>query len=185
MGPPLPGASISKPDMLDILSNRIYRHLFTAQVIALIGTGLATVALGLLAFDLAGDNAGMVLGTALAIKMVAYVGVAPVSAAFAERWPRRTMLVTLDLVRAGVALMLPFVSQIWQVYVLIFVLQAVSAARPCLLHSLRCRMPAGCCSIRWPAATSSASTRPQAQARRRKLIITPPSSCSRLWQWNT
>jgi H+ antiporter protein len=114
--------------MLDILANRTYRHLFAAQVIALIGTGLATVALGLLAFDLAGDNAGMVLGTALAIKMVAYVGVAPVAAAFAERLPRRTMLVALDLVRAGVALVLPFVSQIWQVYVLIFVLQAASAA---------------------------------------------------------
>jgi MFS family permease len=114
--------------MLDILANRTYRHLFAAQVIALIGTGLATVALGLLAFDLAGENAGMVLGTALAIKMVAYVGVAPVAAAFAERLPRRTMLVTLDLVRAGVAVVLPFVSQIWEVYVLIFVLQAASAA---------------------------------------------------------
>ena len=114
--------------MLDILAHRTYRHLFAAQVIALIGTGLATVALGLLAFDLAGENAGMVLGTALAIKMIAYVGVAPVAAAFAERLPRRTMLVTLDLVRAGVALMLPFVSQIWEVYVLIFVLQAASAA---------------------------------------------------------
>jgi MFS family permease len=114
--------------MLDILAHRTYRHLFGAQVIALIGTGLATVALGLLAFELAGDNAGMVLGTALAIKMVAYVAIAPVAAAFAERLPRRTMLVTLDLVRAGVALLLPFVSQIWQVYVLIFVLQAASAA---------------------------------------------------------
>jgi hypothetical protein len=44
--------------MLNILSNRTYRHLFMAQVIALIGTGLATVALGLLAYDLAGDRAG-------------------------------------------------------------------------------------------------------------------------------
>ena len=114
--------------MLDILSHRTYRHLFAAQVIALIGTGLATVALGLLAFELAGDNAGMVLGTALAIKMIAYVGLAPVAAAFADRLPRRTMLVTLDLVRAAVALLLPFVSQIWEVYVLIFVLQSASAA---------------------------------------------------------
>jgi MFS family permease len=114
--------------MLDILANRTYRHLLAAQVIALIGTGLATVALGLLAFELAGDNAGMVLGTALAIKMVAYVGVAPLAAALAEHLPRRTLLVTLDLVRAAVAMMLPFVSQIWQVYVLIFVLQASSAA---------------------------------------------------------
>ena len=66
--------------MLDVLRNRTYRHLFFAQVIALLGTGLATVALGLLAFDLAGANAGAVLGTALAIKMVAYIAVAPVAA---------------------------------------------------------------------------------------------------------
>ncbi|MBR7512562.1 MFS transporter, partial [Mycobacterium tuberculosis] len=90
--------------------------------------GLATVALGLLAFDLAGNNAGVVMGAVLAIKMVAYVGIAPIAAAFAERLPKRTMLVSLDVIRAGVALLLPFVSQIWEVYVLIFVLQAASAA---------------------------------------------------------
>ena len=114
--------------MLSVLANRTYRHLFAAQVIALIGTGLATVALGLLAYDLAGAEAGAVLGTALAIKMIAYVGVSPVAAAFAERLPRRGMLVTLDLIRAAVALALPFVNQVWQVYVLIFILQSASAS---------------------------------------------------------
>ena len=114
--------------MLAILQNRTYRHLFLAQVIALVGTGLATVALGLLAFELAGADAGTVLGTALAIKMIAYVGVAPIASAFAERVPRRSMLVALDLVRAAVAAFLPFVTEIWQVYVLIFVLQSASAA---------------------------------------------------------
>ncbi|MBI6603723.1 MULTISPECIES: MFS transporter [Pseudomonas] len=114
--------------MLKILANRTYRHLFLAQVIALVGTGLATVALGLLAFDLAGAQAGAVLGTALAIKMTAYIGVALIAAAFAERLPRRAMLVSLDLVRAVVALALPFVTEVWQIYVLIFVLQSASAA---------------------------------------------------------
>ncbi len=114
--------------MLKVLANRTYRHLFLVQVIALVGTGLATVALGLLAFDLAGAQAGAVLGTALAIKMTAYIGVAPIAAAFAERLPRRAMLVSLDLVRALVALALPFVTEVWQIYVLIFVLQSASAA---------------------------------------------------------
>lgn len=114
--------------MMQLLANRTYRHLFLSQVIALVGTGLATVALGLLAYDLAGADAGAVLGTALAIKMIAYVGVAPVAAAFAELLPRRMMLVSLDLVRASVAVLLPFVTQIWEVYVLIFVLQSASAA---------------------------------------------------------
>ena len=113
--------------MIGILQNRTYRHLFGAQLVALTGTGLATVALGLLAYDLAGARAGLVLGTALTIKMVAYVLVAPLAAALAERLDRRRMLVALDLVRAGVALCLPFVTEVWQVYVLIFLLQSASA----------------------------------------------------------
>lgn len=114
--------------MLFVLNNRTYRHLFFAQVISLLGTGLATVALGLQAFELADGNAGMVLGTALAIRMIANVVVAPIATAFTEQFPRRAMLVTLDLIRAAVALCLPFITGIWQVYTLIFLLQAASAA---------------------------------------------------------
>jgi len=114
--------------MLSVLADRTYRHLFLAQITALLGTGLATVALGLLAFDLAEERAALVLGTVFTIKMVAYVGIAPIAGAIANRWPRRTMLVSLDLLRATVALCLPFVSEVWQVYVLIFVLQSASAA---------------------------------------------------------
>lgn len=109
------------------LLDRRYRHLFAAQVIALAGTGLTTIALALLANELAGERAGQVLGTALAIKMVAYVGIAPVVGAYADRLPRRGLLVTLDLLRASVVLLLPFVTAIWQIYVLIFLLNACSA----------------------------------------------------------
>ncbi len=114
--------------MFSILKNHTYRNLFFAQVVALVGTGLATVALGLLAYDLAGKDAGAVLGTALAIKMVAYVLVAPLAGAYANRLPRRTLLVSLELSRLAVVLVLPWVDQIWQIYVLIFVLQSSSAA---------------------------------------------------------
>lgn len=114
--------------MLSPLSNATYRHLFLAQVLSLLGNGLATVALGVLAFELAGADAGAVLGTALAIKMVAYVGITPVAGAFVHLVPRRRLLVSLDLLRAGVALCLPFVTEIWQVYALIFLLQSGSAA---------------------------------------------------------
>ena len=114
--------------MFSPLQNRTYRRLFAAQVISLVGTGLATVALALLAYGLAGPNAGAVLGTALAIKMIAYVGVAPVAAAFAGRLPRRAFLVAMDVLRAAIVLLLPFVDQVWQVYVLVFLLQSASAS---------------------------------------------------------
>lgn len=82
-----------------MLANRNYRHLFLARVITIVGTGLA-------------------------IKMAAYGDVAPVAGAFAAR---RTFLVAMDLVRAGVALCLPFISEVWQLSALIFVLQSDSA----------------------------------------------------------
>ena len=113
--------------MFAILRNRSFRHMFAAQIIAITGTGLATVALGLIAYDLAGADAAMVLGIALTIKMVSYVTIAPIAAALATQYPRRTWLVTLDVVRALVALALPFVTEIWQIYVLIFLMQASSA----------------------------------------------------------
>tara|TARA_B110000238_G_scaffold175799_1_gene196382 strand:- start:356 stop:1696 length:1341 start_codon:yes stop_codon:yes gene_type:complete len=113
--------------MLEPLKNMSYRHLFAAQVIALLGTGLTTVALALLAYDLAGDEAGTVLGTALALKMVAYVTIAPIVGGLATALPRKRVLVALDLCRAGFVLCLPFVNEIWQIYMIIFLMQSCSA----------------------------------------------------------
>ena len=109
------------------LAHTVYRRLFLAQVVALLGTGLATVALALLAWDLAEGNAGAVLGTALAIKMIAYVGVTPLITSLTRHLPRRPLLVGLDCARAVCIGCMPFVDAVWQVYVLIFVLNACSA----------------------------------------------------------
>lgn len=122
--------------MLGILRQRTYRRLFLAHVVSLVGTGLATVALGLLAYGLAGARAGGVLGTALAIKMVAYVGVAPVAATLLEGRPRRTVLAVAQGVRLASALALPLVDQVWQVYLLIAVLQCASAVFTPTLNSV-------------------------------------------------
>lgn len=113
--------------MFEVLRHSSYARLFSAQVIALLGSGLLTVALALLAFDLAGDSAGAVLGIAFAIKMIAYVGIAPIANAIVNALPRKAVLITADLARAAVALFLPFIDSVWHIYVLIFVLQSASA----------------------------------------------------------
>jgi MFS family permease len=109
------------------LANVTYRRLFGAQVVALAGTGLATVALTLLAYDLAGDDAGAVVGIALALKMVVYVFGAPVITALAGRVPRRRLLVSLDVLRAGSVVAMLFATEVWHVYVLIVLVNACSA----------------------------------------------------------
>jgi MFS family permease len=113
--------------MLSVLANLTYRRIFAAQITSLAGTGLTTVALALLAYDLSGGDAGAVLGTALALKMVAYVVLAPLVGGIAHKLPRRRFLISMDLVRAGIVCCLPWVTEVWQIYLLIFLLNAASA----------------------------------------------------------
>ncbi len=122
--------------MFWILRQANFRTLFLAQVAALVGTGLATVALALLAYELAGSRAGAVLGTALAIKMTVYVLLAPLAGALVPPARRKVVLISLDVIRASVVLVMPFVTEIWQIYLLIAVLQAASAAFTPLFQSL-------------------------------------------------
>lgn len=105
-----------------------YRRLFIAQVISLAGTGITTIALALLAWDLAGNQAGRVLGTALAIKMIAYVVLAPLAGSLAHKLPRRQWLIGLDLIRAPLVLYLPFLSELWEIYLFLFIINGCSAA---------------------------------------------------------
>ena len=109
------------------LHNPSFAKLFTAQIIALVGTGLSTVALSLLAYDMAGGRAGTVLGIALAFKMVAYVFFAPIIGGIVHRISRKSFLIAMDVLRAAIVLLMPFVSEIWHIYALIFLLNLFSA----------------------------------------------------------
>jgi hypothetical protein len=113
--------------MLSTLRHPVFRRLLASHIVALLGTGLATIALGLVAFDLAGSASGSVLGTILAIKMLCFMFVAPVAAALLVKVPTRYVLVGSDLVRAAVAVLLPFVDSIWHIYGLIILLYIASA----------------------------------------------------------
>ncbi|PIE73196.1 MAG: MFS transporter [Deltaproteobacteria bacterium] len=110
-----------------LFQNRLWCKLFAAQVISLAGSGVTTVALALLAWHLAEGNAGEVLGLALALKMIASVTIAPLAGSVVRRVPRRRWLIVLDLLRAGLVLLLAFVTEIWQIYLLIFLMSSLSA----------------------------------------------------------
>jgi MFS family permease len=105
----------------------VYRKLFLAHVISLAGTGVTTIALALLAWELAADQAGKVLGIALAVKMVAYVFLAPLAASLVNRVQSRPWLIWLDLIRGLLVCSFPFVDSVWEVYLLIFLISGCSA----------------------------------------------------------
>lgn len=113
--------------MFIALRHRIFRRLFAAHVVALLGTGLSTIAIGFLVFDISGNSAASVLGTLLSIKMLTFLLVAPIAPLIARRLGAKRLLVLTDLVRASIAVALPFVDSIAVAYVLIFVLQSTAA----------------------------------------------------------
>ena len=58
------GSWAASRGLLSPLGNPAFRRLFAARSIALVGSGLTTIALSLLAYDLAGGGTGFVLGSA-------------------------------------------------------------------------------------------------------------------------
>jgi len=113
---------------LSPLRNSTFRRLFAAQSLALIGMGLTTVALALLVYELDPAAAGLVLGGALGLKMVVKMIVAPIAGAFANRFSRRALLAFIDLFRAALVALYPFIDASWQVYVLVAVIAAAEGA---------------------------------------------------------
>ncbi|MCV6608043.1 MAG: MFS transporter, partial [Campylobacterales bacterium] len=107
--------------------NKTYTKLFLAQVISLVGTGITTIALALLAYELAKDRAGEVLGIALALKMVAYVFFSPLIGTFVHKVSRKFWLIFLDFFRALIVLYLPFVTTVTEIYILIFLINLGSS----------------------------------------------------------
>lgn len=110
-----------------VLANHRFAALFSAQTISLVGSGMTTVALGILAYDLAGGNAAAVLGTALTLRIIAYVLFSPIAGVIADRIDRKRLLLGMDALRFGIIALMPWVTAVWQVYLLIFLLNLASA----------------------------------------------------------
>lgn len=123
--------------MTSPLANRSFRHLFAAQICSLLGVGLLTVALSLTAFRIGGASAGgQVLGLLLALKMVAYVLLAPLAETLLAGMSRKRAMVSLDLGRMLLLLPMAFVIETWQVATLAFAFFVLAAGFTPLFQSV-------------------------------------------------
>jgi MFS transporter, NRE family, putaive nickel resistance protein len=109
------------------LHNPAFARLYLSQTTSLLGDALTWVGLALLAFELAGSNSSVILGAALTLRVTAFVILSPLAGALADRLDRKAILVISDLGRMVVIGLMPFVTQAWQVYVLMFALNALTA----------------------------------------------------------
>jgi hypothetical protein len=109
----------------DALRERQFRLLFTGQIVSLFGDAVTGVALAFAVLDL--TNSATDLGYVFAAKTIPLVAFLLIGGVFADRLPRRAVMLVADVVRFGAQgtvalLVLTHTAHIWE----IVVLQAVS-----------------------------------------------------------
>ncbi|MGR3273702.1 MFS transporter [Acaryochloris marina NIES-2412] len=115
------------PRWLEGLENPVFARLYLAQTINLMGDALTWLGLALLAFELAGEQASTILAGALTLRVTAFVLLSPVAGAIADRIDRKRLMVTNHLMRMGIVCLLPWVTQIWQIYAIVLALNSFYA----------------------------------------------------------
>src|SRR5215813_11855710 len=108
--------------------NRDFRLLFGAQIVSLLGSGVTTVGLALFAYQITGgESATAVIGNALTLRILAFLLLSQPAGVIADRINRKKILIAADLIRFVLLALFPFISAVWEIYTLIFVINAVTA----------------------------------------------------------
>src|SRR5690348_15536055 len=101
-----------------VLGITVMRRVWIAQVISLFGDFLALFAvIAVVTFRMHG-SAAQVTGLQIAY-MVPIVFVGPIAGVFVDRWPLKPTLVSSDLIRAVLAILLIPSTAVWQVYIVL------------------------------------------------------------------
>jgi MFS transporter, DHA3 family, macrolide efflux protein len=126
----------------DVLQIDVMRRVWYAQIVSLFGDWLALFAvLAVVSFTMHGAPR-QIIGVQIAY-MLPIVFVGPIAGVFVDRWPLKPTLVSSDLIRAVLALLLIPASSIWQVYVVLAALSCVSAFfGPAQQVTIRTHVPA-------------------------------------------
>jgi len=108
--------------------NQNFRLLFSAQIISLLGSGVTTVGLALFAYQLTGGaSATAVIGNALTLRILAFLLFSQPAGVIADRVSKKRILIATDVIRFALLALFPFITSVWQIYVLIFAINAVTA----------------------------------------------------------
>jgi MFS family permease len=126
----------------EVLRLDVMRRVWYAQVVSLFGDFLALFAvIAVVSFTMRG-TAHQIVGVQIAY-MLPIVFVGPLAGVFVDRWPLKPTLVSSDLIRAVLALLLIPSATVWQVYLVLAALSSVSAFfGPAQQVTIRTHVPA-------------------------------------------
>ncbi|MBX9906196.1 MAG: MFS transporter [Burkholderiales bacterium] len=101
---------------------------FSAQIISLLGSGVTTICLALYLHQLVGGaSAAAAIGNALMLRILAFMLFSQLAGVMADRVNRKKILIAADFIRFGLLALFPFTESVWQIYALIFSINAATA----------------------------------------------------------
>lgn len=103
----------------ELFANRNFVFLWLGQALSHLGQSFTLVAVALHVYDVTGSPQQVSLATAL--QLVPWVVVGPLAGLLADRVQRKRVLVVGFLFQAGLVAMLPFSTELGQIYALLFV----------------------------------------------------------------
>ena len=129
MGIPMATQTAAPPAPMtfrEVLGLTVMRRVWYAQLVSLLGDFLALFAvISVVTYRMQG-TAQQVTGVQIAYMLpMAILG--PLSGVFVDRWPLKPTLIASDLIRAGFVLLLFAATSLWQIYLVLCALSAVSS----------------------------------------------------------
>ena len=110
----------------DVLKITGMRRIWIAQSVSVFGDFVAIFAIfSIISFRLHG-SASAVSGVLIAY-LLPFTFVSPVAGVFVDRWNVKRTMIGSDLIRAVLVVFLVFSANIWQIYIILFVLSTVSS----------------------------------------------------------
>src|SRR5215216_7936042 len=109
------------------LANKVFLKLYFSQTISLLGDAFTWVGIALLAYQFGGTKSSAILAIALTLRVTAFIIFGPFAGVIADRIDRKKMMYITHFVRMAIVGCLPFVTETWQIYTLMFFLNIFNA----------------------------------------------------------
>jgi DHA3 family macrolide efflux protein-like MFS transporter len=109
----------------DILTIRNFLLLWAGQAISYIGDQFHYIAImGLLLYEY--DVSAVEMGTMMVSITAPSLIIGPVAGVYVDRWSRKWVMIVSDVIRGLLVMLIPFTTELWQIYLVMFLVSSVS-----------------------------------------------------------
>ena len=126
------GMNSESPARFTVLRSRSFLKLWIAQVVSAFGDWIGFLAIIEVARRIGGDQPGSAIALVMLARVLPGFFLASVGGLIVDRFNRKRLLITCDIIRAATLLTIPFIERVWGLVLASLILElATSLWSPC------------------------------------------------------